>query len=132
GHTGFDLFLNVQQANGVFVTSTAPTNTGTGVIDIGTVTVPADWVPHTHTLRFNDPPDTWEVVDSGNNVVATGPYVADGSISFNGIQVSVSGEPAAGDEFIISPANTEDMFTTLANLAATLRTSTATPTERAR
>ena len=82
------------------LTAPAVTNTGSGTIDDGTVTNQAGWVRGSYTLAFTAA-NAWQVRDSSNAVVASGAYTPGGSISFNGMQVAVSGAPAAGDTFSI-------------------------------
>lgn len=132
GHSGYEVFVNVPQGNGVFVTGASAANTGTGSIDSGSVVNRATWQANegTYTIRFTSPTE-WEVVDSNNAQVTTGTFTPGGTISFNGIQVEIKGEPAAGDEFTVSPSGTEDMFTTLDKLLANLRRPSASPTENA-
>ncbi len=81
-------------------------------------------MPDTYTLSFTDPTD-YQVTDSGGNVVASGTYKDGDTIAFNGAQVGVSGNPAAGDTFTISPASTTSAFGALANLISTLNSPTA-------
>jgi flagellar hook-associated protein 3 FlgL len=119
GFSGQRVFMDITQANGTFTTQLG-VHTGTGSIDIGTVTNAAAWVPDTYTLRFVTP-DTWEVVNS-----------ASASITFSGVQVAVSGQPAAGDSFIIAPAGKESLFRSLDELVTTLRTGVDDPQSRAR
>ena len=57
------------------------------------------------------------VLDSSNNIETTGAYVAEGSITFNGITTSVKGDPNNGDRFTISPSKNRDIFSTLNDLA---------------
>ncbi len=43
-----------------------------------------------------------------------------GTISFNGIQVAVNGDPATGDQFTVAPAGTSSAFATIQSLITTL------------
>ncbi|HTP38995.1 MAG TPA: flagellar hook-associated protein FlgL [Steroidobacteraceae bacterium] len=115
GDSGAVVFGNVRQGNGDFVTSAASANTGTGVIDVGSITSRADWVSQGYTISFTDATD-WQVTDSSGTQVASGTYTSGGNIDFNGAEVSITGTPAAGDSFSIAPSATEDVFTTLQNL----------------
>ena len=130
GHSGFDVFMNVRQGNGTFVTSASATNTGTGIIDSGTVTNHAAWVPDDYKLEFTAP-DTWRVLDSNGNPVATGTYTPGAAIEFNGIRVTVTGEPAANDSFTIARSRTEDMFQVLQDVVAALEAPGQSAAERA-
>jgi flagellar hook-associated protein 3 FlgL len=115
GVSGAELFLRIPEGNGTFTTSTG-VHLGTGSIDSGQVTSPSAWVPGTYTLGFVSA-STWEVRDSLNAVVASGNYTAGSAIAFNGAEVVVNGQPAAGDTFTIAPAATKDVFRTLEDLA---------------
>jgi len=131
GDSGYDVFQAIKNGNGTFATSYNNTNTGTGVIDAGQMTNLTSWVPDTYTLTFITP-TTYEVRDSSSALITSGTYQSDAAIAFNGIQVSVSGAPAAGDVFTIAPSSNQDMFTTLQNLANALNTSVTDSTARAK
>jgi flagellar hook-associated protein 3 FlgL len=130
GDSGFSVFMNVPSGNGTFLTTAAATNTGAGTIDAGSVTDPTAWVPGTYTVQFTSA-TTWQVVDASNNVVTQGNYTDGGTIAFNGVQVAVSGTPAVGDQFTVTPSSGTDMFGTLSGLATTLNTPTTTAAARA-
>jgi len=51
------------------------------------------------------------------------PYTSGQSISFNGIQFSITGAPANGDQFSVAPSTNESVFTTISNLINTLNIS---------
>jgi flagellar hook-associated protein 3 FlgL len=123
GDTGATAFMNIPSGNGTFVTAAAATNTGTASISPGTVQNPSQWVPGTYTVSFTDPTD-YQITDSGGNVVASGTYTDGDTISFNGAQVTVNGNPATGDQFTISPAGTTSAFAALSNLITTLSSTT--------
>ena len=56
-------------------------------------------------------------------VPSTGlPYTSGNSISFNGVQFSISGAPANGDTLTVKPSTNESVFTTISNLIKTLNT----------
>jgi len=124
GDTGATAFMNIPSGNGTFVTAAGAANTGTAAISPGTVKDLSQWVPDTYTLSFADPTD-YQVTDSSGNVVASGTYKDGDTISFNGAQVSVSGNPATGDTFTISPAGTTSAFGALTNLINVLNSPTA-------
>lgn len=124
GDTGTTAFMNIPSGNGTFVTAAGATNTGTAAISPGTVKDSSQWVPDTYTLSFTDPTD-YQVTDSSGNVVTAGTYTDGDTISFNGAQVSVTGTPATGDTFTISPAGTTSAFSAVANLINTLNSPTA-------
>jgi len=121
GDSGSDTFVNIPQGNGTFVLNGGSTNTGAGVI-AGSVQNSANWVPDDYTLTFTSP-TSWTVTDSSANVVSSGTnYVAGTAITFNGVQVSVTGVPAAGDTFGIAQSRSQDVFKTIDALTAAMST----------
>jgi flagellar hook-associated protein 3 FlgL len=131
GHSGFDVFMKIQEGNGTFVTGATVTNTGSGVIDNGSVVNAAAWVPGDYTLTFSSA-TTWQILDASNAVVTAGTYVPGSTVSFNGIQVSVKGAPAAGDTFSIAASGSQDLFATLDTVISALRAPASTPSGQAR
>jgi len=131
GDPGSRVFARVPTGNGTFVTGYGAANAGTGVIGIGTVVDPTAWVPDDYTIVFTTA-TSWEVRDSASNVIASGSYTSGGAIAFRGIEVAITGEPAAGDTFTVKPARPRDVFSALEALAAALRAPGGTPAERAR
>jgi flagellar hook-associated protein 3 FlgL len=121
GDSGASVFTNVKAGNGLFTTAAAPANNGSGIIGVGTIVDRSAWTADSYTLSFSSP-TTWQVKDSANNIVGSGAYSSDAAIAFRGIQVSVSGAPAAGDSFQIAAAGTVDAFTSLDQLVGTLNT----------
>jgi flagellar hook-associated protein 3 FlgL len=129
-HTGDTVFRNIREGNGTFVVSADNGNTGTGVITGGSVQNANAWVRDTYSIVFTAP-DTWEVRDSAAALVATGAYASGDVIGFNGIQVNLTGVPAAGDNFVVAASQQEDMFATIDNIIDTLRNYGESPAERA-
>jgi len=130
-------FMAVTEGNGTFTVATG-VHTGTGTVDTGQVVDQSAWVADDYTIEFTAP-NAWRVLDgsgsplldgSGNPVA--GSYVEGGVIAFNGIQVGVSGAPAAGDTFAVAPAGTESLFQTMDDLVSALTAGTGTPEARAR
>ncbi len=129
GHSGYDVFMDIPQGNGTFVTATG-VRTGAASIDAGNVQNPAAWVRDTYTIRFTSP-TAWEVANSANTVVASGVYTSGNQIAFNGVQVSVTGEPATGDTFTVTPAARESIFATIEQLITTVQLPVANSAGRA-
>jgi flagellar hook-associated protein 3 FlgL len=129
-HSGFDVFMSIIEGNGTFVTAADPANTGSGMIDAGHVINPNAWIADTYTLTFTSPTD-WEVTDSNGDPVANGTYSSPGTIEFLGVQVTLSGAPAANDTFTIRSSAKQDIFTTMSQLMDTLRSPIATDAQRA-
>lgn len=116
---GSQVFAGIKAGNGLFTTGANAANTGSGSIDTGVIVQKSSWVPDQYTLSFTSA-STWQVTDSSNTVVATGPFVSGNAISFRGVQVTVSGTPASGDRFSVNTAATTDVFSSLDNLVNSL------------
>lgn len=122
-HSGFDVFMKIPSGNGTFDTGVNAANTGSGAIDVGSVTNAAAWVPDNYTLTFTTATD-WEITDTATptpNVVGSGTYSAGATITFNGAQIVVTGAPAAGDMFSVNQSRSEDIFKTLDGIVDALR-----------
>lgn len=122
GDSGADVFFNIRNGNGVFRTTAAPTNIGTGVLELGSVIDPTLYDKGQYTVRFIDP-GNYEVLDAASAVIAAGPFQSDQSIEFLGIAFTINGQPEAGDEFLVEPSRYQSMFTTIGNIVNTLDTS---------
>jgi flagellar hook-associated protein 3 FlgL len=116
---GDAVFNNIPAGNGTFTTAASASNTGDASIDSGSVVTNSQWVPDTYTLSFTSP-TTWQVTDSAGTSVANGAYTSGSAISFMGVEVTVTGDPAAGDSFTVAPAGTQSMFTTLQQITTAL------------
>jgi|CXWL01.1.fsa_nt_gi flagellar hook-associated protein 1 FlgK len=90
-------------------TNAALINAGTGKISAGTVNpLPLDLnLQQPLTLTFHAPYDgLYDVTGIGAGLPATNQAYADGAdISFNGYTFQISGSPAAGDVFTVTPNN---------------------------
>lgn len=123
GDTGATVFMNVPAGNGTFTTAAAPANTGTASVATGTVVNRSAWVPDTYTIAFTSPTQ-YQVTNSAGTTVSSGTYTDGGSIAFNGVQVTLNGVPATGDQFTVTPAGTASAFSTLSGLITTLSSGT--------
>ena len=119
--TGATAFMNVAAGNGTFTTAANAANTGSGSIDSGSVVDRTQWVPDNYTVSFTSPTN-YQVTDNttGTTVVPSGTYTSGSAIAFDGVEVTVSGAPAAGDSFNIAPSGKQSMFATLTQLSAAL------------
>jgi flagellar hook-associated protein 3 FlgL len=57
---------------------------------------------------------------ASSGVVASGSYAAGSDLVFGGMQVQVSGTPAAGDSFVVQPGATTSLFQTVQDLITAL------------
>src|ERR1700722_15328735 len=123
GDPGSSVFMNIPAGNGTFTTAASSANTGTGVVDAGSVQDAANWVPGQYTITFSSPTAYSVSLTGGSaNPIATGTYdsTQGGEVAFNGVQVGVTGAPAAGDTFTVSPSTKQSVFNTLDNLVSSL------------
>lgn len=119
GDPGSKVFMEIPNGNGTFTTLDNPANTGAGVIDAGSVTNVALWVPDSYTITFTVP-DSYEVQDSAGTLLTSGAYTSGQAIGFAGLQVTIAGAPAAGDSFTLAPSQDQDLFTSYQNLISAL------------
>lgn len=124
--SGIDMFERVKNGNGVFATAADPVNTGTGIIDAGSVMTPASLTGNNYEISFAVAAGvtTYDIVNTTTGVpVSSGnPYVQNNTISFDGMQLSIKGAPANGDKFTVSPSSNQGIFKTVSNLIAALET----------
>lgn len=125
GDNGDLVFNQIKNGNGTFNVTATSTNTGTGIIGATSVTNPASYVAGDYSIDFTAP-DAYQVENAGGTVVTSGTYTSGQAISFAGMQVTLSGAPAAGDSFAVAPSTDQSVFTTVQNLANALQVSTTT------
>jgi flagellar hook-associated protein 3 FlgL len=130
--SGADIFQRIKNGNGSFVTAPAAGNSGTGVITPGSVTNAAALTGDNYQINFSvaGAATTYSVVDTttGTTVQAAQPYTSGNAISFDGMQMQITGVPANGDQFAVAPSTDQSVFTTLTNLINALNTPASTPT----
>jgi len=123
---GAALFQQIRNGNGAFAASAAPANSGSGVIAAGQVADPAAVTGHRYELQFSVAAGvtTYDVFDvtAGASVSAGNAYVPGTAITVAGMQTTVSGAPATGDRFTLSPSTARSVFATLSNLVTALQT----------
>ncbi|MDP2822952.1 MAG: flagellar hook-associated protein FlgL [Sulfuritalea sp.] len=157
--SGLDVFRRIRNGNGYFVTDYAAGNTGTAIVNSGTVTDPAVWQgasTQNLSIRFavTAGVTTYDIVDtaSGNSLLTGG--VAPASVanqrSFQagqpivlksqgaepafdlGGSVTITGTAADGDSFSLVPSESQSVFATLANLIGALEATAGTPSANAK
>ncbi|MFN0162103.1 MAG: flagellar hook-associated protein FlgL [Burkholderiales bacterium] len=122
---GSDVFMRIKNGNGVFATAATADNSGGGMIDTGAVVDASALTGRSYALSFSAAGAgvTYDVTDTTTGtLVSSGNAFAPGqSITVAGMRVSISGAPAAGDSFSITPAVNRSVFQTLGDAAAALR-----------
>lgn len=126
GDNGDLVFNQIKTGNGTFTVTPAAGNSGTGVLGATTVADPAAYAGGSYTIDFTAP-TTYQVLNSGNVVVASGTYTSGQAIAFNGLQVTLSGQPATNDSFAVAPSTNQSVFTTVQNLINALQTGASSP-----
>jgi flagellar hook-associated protein 3 FlgL len=126
GDNGDTVFNQIKTGNGTFTVSAAAGNTGSGIVGATTVSNPAAYNGGTYAISFAAG-GAYQVTQ-GATVVATGTYTDGGTIAFNGVQVTLSGQPATGDSFTLAPSTSQSLFTTVQNLVNSLQTGVTSPT----
>lgn len=133
GDAGSAVFMDIPAGNGSFVASAGAANTGTLVVGANSVSDTAAWASGQaaaggrYTISF-DASGHWTAADaSGNPVLDSsgnpvgGSYKDGGDISFNGMTITLSGTPAAGDTVTVQAGGKQDIFSTLNNMIALLQ-----------
>jgi flagellar hook-associated protein 3 FlgL len=136
GDPGGSLFMNLAAGNGSFVASAGASNTGTLVVGANSVTDTSAFQAATASGAIDDTitfgaNGTYAVTDAAGNPVTdssgnpiTGTYTAGGSISFDGMSVTMSGTPSSGDTVNIqsdTASNQQSVFTTINNMITALQ-----------
>ncbi|MGR9090164.1 MAG: flagellar hook-associated protein FlgL [Gammaproteobacteria bacterium] len=126
GFTGHEAFAAIRNGNGTYVTDLAAGNTGSGQIVPGGVVDKSAYQAHDFRISFTGP-GTYDVIDDtvGATVLAAQAYTDGAAITFNGIQLTLTGTPATGDEFLAGPSQNQSVFETVERLIATLESPTA-------
>lgn len=125
---GSELFMAVPTGNGSFETKQNATNNGTGVIGPATMSNSGQFVSDSYSVNFFvDGNGVTRYSVSGTNsgqvvpappadIATQSPQFNTGSdIEFNGIKLSITGQPADGDSFSVNPAAKQSVFQTLAD-----------------
>lgn len=134
---GNGVFMAVPAGNGSFVASAAAGNTGSLLVGANSVTDATTWNaaiaagPVNYKINF-DGAGNWTANDlnNGNAVVGSGTYKDSGNISFKGLTMALTGNPAAGDSVSVQSGQSQDVFTTMANLISALQNNGLSDTAR--
>lgn len=145
GDSGDDVFRRIRNGNGTFVVEHGA-NSGTGTIGPGTVTDSATWKAgqDVYTIEFvtNSAGElAYQITGATNGQIVPAPpavapddapaYQAGAAIDFQGIQVTIDGEPQVGDTFTVRPSGYQDIFSTVNDLIAALEAPAEDPAGKA-
>ena len=123
---GRSIFLSVQSGAG-YVASAPTGNTGSGVFSATSVIDPTD-VNHGKDFVISFPTAGSYQVDTVSSptttLVAATPFTPGSAIKFGGLQISISGTPAAGDVIKVATAKNagSDVFAAIGDAIQALRT----------
>jgi flagellar hook-associated protein 3 FlgL len=120
GDNGDLVFNQIKNGNGSFTVTPAAANTGSGLVGATSITSPGAYAGGSYSIEFTSP-TAYQVLNAGNTVIATGTYTSGQAISFDGVQVTLSGTPATGDSFAIAPSTNQSLFASVQGLVTTLQ-----------
>jgi len=133
--SGADVFEGARAGNGQFTVAAGAGNAGAATADPGRVVNPAALTGHSYRVVFSagGAGTTYDIVDTTTaaTIVSGAAYTSGAAISFDGMQLTVSGAPADGDTFTLAPSARQSVFGTLDDLAALLEGSAAGTTDQA-
>jgi flagellar hook-associated protein 3 FlgL len=117
---GSEVFLQIPSATALNELA-APANTGTGIMSPAHVFNASTHVAGDVQVTFTSP-TTYDVIDSGTpaNSITGATFTSNSDIDVGGIRFSITGAPAAGDVFTVSPGQFKDIFESVQTLAETL------------
>jgi flagellar hook-associated protein 3 FlgL len=126
GDNGDAVFNQIKTGNGTFTVAAGAGNTGTGLIGATTVTDAASYNGGTYQIEFTPAGGgAYNIVNGAGATVGSGTYTSGSNISFDGLQIALSGTPAAGDTFTVAPSTNQSIFTTVQDLVTTLNGGTS-------
>ena len=131
GDTGSRIFLEIPDGNGTFSALSSSANNGTVVIENTALLDPRLYDEEPYVLQFTSE-TTYEVIPAaGGPSVSQGIYEDGETITFQGIELRLSGEPQVGDELQIEPSKARDVFTTIDEIIEALEAPVQNETFRA-
>ena len=133
GFSGHEIFMAIRNGNGDFVTESNAANVGTARVIPAGVTDTTAFQRHDYRVVFTSA-TTFDLIDdtAGATVLAAQSYVEDEAINFDGIEISLTGVPQAGDEFSVSASRNQSIFETLETLNNTLEAAQPSPAAEAK
>lgn len=139
GDSGAAVFNQIPTGNGTFQASAAGGNTGTGLLGATSSTGASDGKPWSISFATATNPangavtTTYNIINSAGVTVTPGApvpgaaYTSGQAISYDGAQVTLSGQPANGDAFNVAPSTNQSVFTTVQNLVTALQATGSSP-----
>jgi flagellar hook-associated protein 3 FlgL len=128
---GDSAFMNAPNPLGDYGVNYLPSQQGGFTVSSAKITDESSHVSDTYTFNFvaNGAGVDLEVLSSGGTAVKTvANFDPTNAVSFNGIDVKLSGTPAAGDSFTLEPMENVSIFDSFSKALALLETSDGTNT----
>jgi flagellar hook-associated protein 3 FlgL len=115
---GDTVFNQIKNGNGTFTVTAGSANSGTGLIGATTVSNAQAYDGGTYQIQFTAAGGgAYNIVNTTTHATVTSGTYTDGStIAFDGLQIALSGTPAANDTFTVAPSTNQSLFTTVQNL----------------
>lgn len=129
---GHAAFMRVPPGNGTFTIDVPPANTGGLHTDMGFVSNPSALTGHAYSVSFADVAGTlqYTVTDTTSGSPVPGhsgvPYVLGNALEFDGMSMTLTGTPAAGDTVSVAPVTgVTDIFQVIQDAVDALRSVTS-------
>jgi flagellar hook-associated protein 3 FlgL len=128
GDSGDAVFNQIKTGNGTFAVAAAAGNSGSGIVGASTVSGTPAYAGDTYAITFSSA-TAYTIKDTTPAGVSTVSPVAPGTftytsgqpISYGGVQVTLTGTPAANDSFTVAPSSNQSLFTTVQNLVSAIQ-----------
>ena len=118
---GQNAWMSARSGNGTFVTG-ATTSTGTAWIDSGRVTNPSQVTGSTYSIQFDvtGGTTTYSILKDGQPTAAAGVSFKPGqAIEVDGIAANITGNPAHGESFSLTPSQPDQSMFDMLDKAIT-------------
>ncbi len=126
-----DAFMTIPRGNGRFLVTPSDGNTGTAAVSAAEVLDGSAIDGGSYDIVMTDA-TSYQVQDGGGSVVAAGSYAPGQAIDFGGRRIVLSGTPAGGDRFQVTPAGTTSLFALVDRIAGTLESGAGDAAARVR
>jgi flagellar hook-associated protein 1 FlgK len=109
GRAAADLGMVLKNPRGLAAASpvvavAAASNTGTATVTaLDIVAAPASGAYASFSVGFSDDNGSYNILDTGNNVLASGSFQPGQAIAYDGITLSLAGVPRSGDRLNVDP-----------------------------
>lgn len=130
GDAGNEVFMAVGSGDGRLDVAATGSNQGSAIVKSMSFADATQWDGDTYRVQFSG--GNYSVLDSSNAVVSSGAYTAGQAIEFRGASLSMSGMPSDGDEFTVSPSQSQDIFSTVQKMIDVVSSGNRTPAQASR